>query len=125
MSRNDKFISFNFFSLLGRVIMIKQRTDSESVEVATKNFENIRQSLTGLLELLNIAFSEKENKIYFDLALDNIDGLYQNFLELILNERGLNLLLHELRYTDMEVGINLNEILNDRLKELKQKSPSK
>jgi hypothetical protein len=105
--------------------MIKQKTDSELVDLATKNFENIRQSLTGLLELLNITYSENENKIYFDLALDNIDGLYQNFLELILNERGLKLLLHKLRHTDMEVGINLNEILKDRLNELKQKSPSK
>ncbi|MFX0009246.1 MAG: hypothetical protein ACFE9R_02935 [Candidatus Hermodarchaeota archaeon] len=105
--------------------MSTQKTDNESVEQATKNFENIRQSLAGLLELLNIAFSENENKIYFDLALDNIDGLYQNFLELILNEKGLHLLLHKLRHTDMEVGINLSEILNDRLKELKQKSPSK
>lgn len=124
MSKFDKFISVLFFSLLGIAIMIKQKTDSELLELATKNFENIRQSLTGLLELLNITFSENENKIYFDLALDNIDGLYQNFLELILNERGLNLLLHKLRHTDMEVGINLNEILKDRLKELKQKSPS-
>lgn len=105
--------------------MNEKKTDAELVDRATVNFENIRMSLTGLLEILNIMLSDNENDFYFNLALDNIDGLYQNFLELILNEKGLPLLLHKLRHSDVNVGIPIGEILKDKLKDLKQNSTQK
>ncbi|MFW9772014.1 MAG: hypothetical protein ACFFEO_07595 [Candidatus Thorarchaeota archaeon] len=105
--------------------MSGKETDTELRDRAYENFENIRISLTGLLEILNIILPDNENEMYLNLALDNIDGLYQNFLELILNERGLPLLLHKLRHSDVNVGLPLGEILKDKLKDLKQNSTQK
>jgi len=105
--------------------LIEKKTDIESAEQASKNFENIRKSLTGLLEILNITLSDNGNEFYFNFALDNIDGLYQNFLELILNEQGLPKFLHKLKHSDIEVGIPYGEILKEKLKDIKQKSTHK
>ncbi|MFX0181053.1 MAG: hypothetical protein ACFE78_12755 [Candidatus Hodarchaeota archaeon] len=104
---------------------MEKKTDIESVEQASKNFEKIRKSVTGLLEILNITLSDNGNEFYFNLALENIDGFYQNFLELILNEQGLPKFLRELRHSDIEVGIPYGEILKEKLKDLKQKSTHK
>lgn len=104
---------------------MEKKNDSELEGQASKNFENIRKSVTGLLEILNITLSNNENEFYFDLALENIDGLYQNFLELILNEQGLPKFLRKLRHSDIEVGIPYGEILKEKLKDLKQNSAYK
>ncbi|MFW9930933.1 MAG: hypothetical protein ACFFD1_16210, partial [Candidatus Thorarchaeota archaeon] len=57
---------------------------SEMKRKAEENLENIKRSVQGLYEILNINFSGED--IYFKLGQDNLLALYENLLELILNE---------------------------------------
>jgi hypothetical protein len=77
----------------------------DSNEKAIGNFENIRESLKGLYEILMINFSE--NDIYFKIASDNLVALYQNFLELTLSENGPKIIKRKLRNCELELDIPL------------------
>ena len=50
--------------------MIRPNTRLDETDQAIKNFENIKESLKGLYEILDINISQ--NDIYFKLASDNI-----------------------------------------------------
>ncbi|MFX0140861.1 MAG: hypothetical protein ACFFDN_44900, partial [Candidatus Hodarchaeota archaeon] len=58
----------------------------ESTKKALVNFENIKECIQGLSELLKIALPN--NNIYLQMGQDNIEALYHNFIELIVNEIG-------------------------------------
>ena len=74
---------------------------------AFKNFENIKASIKGLYEILNINLAEDD--IYFDAASDNLSGLYRNLLELLVNDYGLEQFTEKLRNSEVSLDIVLNE----------------
>ncbi|MBA7526477.1 hypothetical protein ES705_18639 [subsurface metagenome] len=69
----------------------------EKLEETMENYRNIRESLTGLYEIININFNE--NNFFHQAAMDNLINLNNNILELLRNS-----------HTPREIRIKLREI---------------
>ena len=76
-------------------------------EDADKNFENVKEAIKGLYEILKINISDDD--IYYKIGLDNIEALYKNFLELLLNDYGARQLMKKLKNSELDLEINLDE----------------
>jgi len=74
-----------------------QEENEEKLEETMENYRNIRECLTGLYEIININFNEKD--IYHQAAMDNLLNLNNNILELLRNS-----------HTPREIRIKLREI---------------
>ncbi|MFW9969112.1 MAG: hypothetical protein ACFFDF_02850 [Candidatus Odinarchaeota archaeon] len=82
---------------------------SKSKEKAVKNFENIKEALKGLYDILDLTLSD--DKFYYEAGKDNITAVYKNLIELLLNEYGLRHLLKKIQNSEVELNIILNEFL--------------
>ncbi|NVM18329.1 MAG: hypothetical protein HWN80_11485 [Candidatus Lokiarchaeota archaeon] len=80
-----------------------------SKEKAEKNFETIKDAVKGLYEILDLSLIE--DKFYYEAGKDNITAIYQNLIELLLNEPGLRQLLKKIRCAEVDLNIVLNEYL--------------
>jgi len=80
-----------------------------SKEKAKKNFENIKDAIKGLYEILDLSLSEDE--FYYEVGKDNITAIYKNLIELLLNESGLRQLLKNIQNSEVDLNIVLNEYL--------------
>jgi len=85
---------------------------SEMKKKAEENLENIKKSIQGLYEILNINFSGED--IYLKLGQDNLLGLYENFLELILNEYGLRKLVKKIKDSEIDLDIVLDSLFIEK-----------
>ncbi|MFX0005620.1 MAG: hypothetical protein ACFFA7_06740 [Promethearchaeota archaeon] len=81
----------------------------KSKEKAVKNFENIKDALRGLYDILDLTLSD--NEFYYEAGKDNITAVYKNLIELLLNEYGLRNLLKKIQNSEVELNIVLNEFL--------------
>jgi len=77
-------------------------------EQALLNFENMKKCIQGLYEILKITLSQKN--IYFQLGQDNIEALYQNFLELMLNVIGTNEFMKKVQSSEIDLDLLLDNI---------------
>ena len=77
-------------------------------EKALKNFENIKESIKGLYDVLNLGVSEE---LYHNAGLENLEGLYQNLLELLVNDSGLRKVVRKIQTSEVEVDITLDDYL--------------
>lgn len=84
--------------------MIKSNSVVSSTEKAVKNFDNIKESLKGLMDILSIS-SPTEDNIYFELGKDNIIVLYHNIIDLILNDDGVSQLRRKLKNSEYKLDI--------------------
>ncbi|MFX0143478.1 MAG: hypothetical protein ACFE9C_05315 [Candidatus Hodarchaeota archaeon] len=82
---------------------------SKSKEKAVKNFENIKDALRGLYDILDLTLSD--DKFYYEAGKDNITAVYKNLIELLLNEYGLRNLLKKIQNSEVDLNIVLNEYL--------------
>jgi len=80
----------------------------ESVKKALKNFENIKKCIQGLYEILKITIPP--DNIYFQIGQDNIEALYQNFIELMINESGTKQFLEKLKRSGVDLDISLDSL---------------
>ena len=97
-------------------------TDLESR--ADENFDKIKASVKGIYEIFKINFSDDD--IYFKAGLDNVIGIYQNFLELMLNDYGARQFMKKLRSSEVEIDIPLDFLLeSEDTFESKETSESK
>ena len=60
-----------------------------------------------MFEILNINLAEDD--IYYEAASDNLSGLYQNLIELLINEYGLKGFTEKLKNSEVDLNIILNE----------------
>jgi len=95
--------------------MIKPTT-MDPMDQAVQNFENIKESLKGIYEIMSINIHQ--NDIYFKLASDNLIGLYHNFLDLMLNENGAKYIKKKLKSCELEADIPLGNLTIDGTKKL-------
>ena len=95
--------------------MIKSEFSNKLTEQAFKNFENIKESLKGLFEILKLTADEsEENELYYNLGVDNISGLYENFLELMFNDFGARQVMKALRNSEIDLAIPLNDPIKEK-----------
>ncbi|MFX1257767.1 MAG: hypothetical protein ACFFAN_07910 [Promethearchaeota archaeon] len=93
--------------------MIKPDTTIELTKKAIENFEKVRESIKGLYDILKINFSEHD--IYFKMAQDNIIGLYQNFLELmLLDDNCAKQFKTRLQNAEIRADLPMNKFLNGK-----------
>ncbi|MBD3255759.1 MAG: hypothetical protein GF383_11750 [Candidatus Lokiarchaeota archaeon] len=97
--------------------MIKSSIDAEEAEKAIKSFENIKSSIKGLYDILKMN-SPTDEDFYFQLATDNIIGLYHNLMEVILNENTAKFLKKKIKSAELNIDIPLGNTLLNKNKEL-------
>jgi hypothetical protein len=81
-------------------------------EKADINFENLKKSIQGLYEILKITLDKDD--LYYKLGLDNILGIYQNFLELMLNDYGARQFMRRLRNSEIDIDIPLDFMMEKK-----------
>ncbi|MFO7795718.1 MAG: hypothetical protein ACQERB_03090 [Promethearchaeati archaeon] len=81
-------------------------TQPDLTEKALKNFDNIKEAIKGIYEILKISIPEKD--FYLKVGVDNITALYQNILELASNELGLREIMQRLENSEIELDIPLD-----------------
>jgi len=94
--------------------MTQTNFTNDMVDKAEQNFDNIKEAIKGLYEVLNITLAGKEEDIYYEVGKDNITALYKNLIELLLNDYGLRKIVKKIKNSDIDLDIVLNEILVEK-----------
>jgi len=81
----------------------------ESTKKALNNFENIKECIQGLYEILKITLPSEN--MYFNMGQDNIEALYENFLELMINELGTVEFMKKLKSAEVDLDLPLDNLL--------------
>lgn len=76
---------------------MSQEENEEKLAETMEKYRNVRECLTGLYEIININFNERD--IYHQVAMDNLINLNNNILELLRSS-----------HTPREIRIKLREI---------------
>ncbi|MBY9020930.1 MAG: hypothetical protein KGD67_07720 [Candidatus Lokiarchaeota archaeon] len=86
--------------------------NTESVYKSTKNaianFENIKECIRGLYEVLKITLASED--IYFQIGQDNIENLYENLLVLMTNEIGTVEFMKKLKGAEIDLDLPLDNL---------------
>ena len=80
----------------------------KSTRKALINFENIRECIRGLYEVFKINFPSED--IYFQIGQDNIEHLYENLLELMVNEVGTAEFMKKLKNAEIDLDLTLDNL---------------
>ena len=80
----------------------------ESTKKALVNFENIKECIQGLYEILKITLPN--NNIYLKMGQDNIEALYQNFIELLVNELGTKEFMKKVKSAEIDLDMPLENL---------------
>ena len=81
----------------------------ESTKKAMTNFDNIKECIQGLFEILRINLSHEN--IYFQMGQDNIETLYQNLLELMTNDLGTIEFMKRLKKSEIDLDLPFDNLL--------------
>ncbi len=82
---------------------------NDSTKKALSNFENIKECIQGLYEILQITLTSENT--YFNMGQDNIEALYENLLELMVNELGTVEFMKKLKSAEVDLDLPLNNLL--------------
>jgi len=77
----------------------------ESTKKALVSFEKIKYCIQGLSDIIKIVLVD--NNIYFQMAQDNIEALYQNFIELMVNEVGTKEFMKKIKSAEIDLDMLL------------------
>ena len=80
----------------------------ESTKKALNNFENIKDCIQGLYEILKITLPSEN--LYFNMGQDNIEALYENLLELMVNELGTIEFMKKLKTAEVDLDLPLGNL---------------
>ena len=94
--------------------MTQTNFTNDMVDKAEENFDNIKEAIKGLYEVLHITLAGKEEDIYYEIGKDNIKALYKNLIELLLNDYGLRKIIKKIKNSDIDLDIVLNELLVEK-----------
>ena len=83
-------------------------TPIELTRQAIFNFQNIKECLKGLHDILNITIPS--NNIYLKIGEDNIEALYQNFIELMTNETGAQEFIAKIKRSEIDLDIPIDNL---------------
>ena len=75
----------------------------KNLEDAMKSYEDIRESLTGLYEIININFSNKD--FFYKAAIDNLKALNENIIKILKQSnppREVRMRLRELEFDEID-----------------------
>ena len=75
---------------------------------AILNFEKIKECIQGLYEVLKIILPSED--IYFEIGQENIEHLYENLLELMVNEIGTVEFMKKLKSAEVDLDLPLDNL---------------
>ena len=81
----------------------------QSTKKALDNFENIKECIQGLYEILKITLPSEN--MYFNMGQDNIEALYENLLELMVNDLGTIEFMKKLKSAEIDLDLPLDNLL--------------
>ena len=81
----------------------------ELTKQSLTNFENIKECIQGIYEVLKINLSHEN--IYFQIGQDNMEALYQNLLELMVNNVGTIEFMKKLKNAEIDLDLPLDNLL--------------
>jgi len=81
----------------------------EFTKQSLTNFENIKECIQGIYEVLKINLSHEN--IYFQVGQDNLEALYQNLLELMVNDLGTIEFMKKLKNAEIDLDLPLDNLL--------------
>ena len=74
---------------------------------ALENFEVMKKSIIGIHEVLKLVLNEKD--ILYKVGMDNLLAMYDNFLQLMMNEYGAIAFMKKLRDSKIDIEIPLDD----------------
>ena len=77
--------------------------DVKKLEDAMKSYEKVRESLTGLYEIIKINFSNKD--FFYKAAIDNLKALNENIINILKQSnspREVRMRLRELEFDEID-----------------------
>jgi len=80
-----------------------QQHDEEKLEGVMENYKAIRECLTGLSDVLNLNFNEKD--IFRQIGMDNLKALHKNVLTILrktTTPREVRISLREIEFDEKE-----------------------
>jgi len=83
------------------------KNDEKKLENVMKNYENVRECISGLYEIININFNE--NNFYHGAAIDNLKALNENIVEILKSSnypREVRMKLREIEFDEVEAEKN-------------------
>lgn len=93
--------------------MIESNFTKKLKEKAELNFENIKESIKGLYEVMGLAIPQDEDSIYDDIASENLSALYKNLLELLMNDYGARDFVKRLKNKQVNIEIPLVDFFDE------------
>ena len=88
--------------------MQSKETVVESTQRAMENFKNIKNCIQGINEILKISLPT--NNFYLKIGQDNIEALYQNLLELLVNETGAYEFIKKVKKSEVDLDVPLDSL---------------
>ena len=79
------------------------KNDEKKLEDVIKNYESVRECISGLYEIININFNE--NDFYHGAAIDNLKALNENIVEMLKSSnypREARMKLREIEFDEIE-----------------------
>jgi hypothetical protein len=73
---------------------------------AIKNFKAMKESIRGVHEVFKLALDESD--IFYNIGMDNLLGLYDNFLQLMMNEFGAINFMRKLKHSKIDLDLSLD-----------------
>jgi len=86
--------------------MFDSKSNDKQKRQAIKSFENIKDAIKGLYEVLRINLSKED--IYYQIGIDNIIALYTNILDLTSNKAGLEEVIEKVAKKELQLDIPLD-----------------
>ena len=65
----------------------------------------------GTRTLYVLKITQHSEDVYFDIGQDNIENLYENILELLLNETGIVEFMKKLKSAEIDLDLPLDNLL--------------
>ena len=79
------------------------KNDEKKIDNVMKCYEDVRECISGLYEIININFNEKD--FYHGAAIDNLKALNENIVEILKTSnypREVRMKLREIEFDEVE-----------------------
>jgi len=93
---------------------VRSSSPIKAIKQAEKNMEEIQETISGIFEILNISLPDDD--MYLGMGRDNLIKLYQNIVELILNDTGTKFIRNKLYNSEKQLEITLDKIYKLNIK---------